>query len=86
MSAKTKRVGVGWKKTDANGREFHSIIITNPVGKDFNYALWPAEGEKRTEFSPDWIVTAQADNAPAPAAKPKPAAADEFPDDDKPPF
>lgn len=64
MSAKTIRVGVAWIKKTQAGTEIISMIITNPVGQDFRYTLWPSV-QKATEASPDYNVTKQADPPPA---------------------
>jgi len=80
MSAKTKRVGVAWKRTTQDGKPFLSVSITNPVGPDFRFTIWPAES-RQSENSPDYIVTAPADDRPA-AARPAAAASGEaFPTD-----
>lgn len=64
MGAKTTRVGVAWSKQTQDGNGLISVVITNPVGPDFKFTLWPVR-EKRSDTSPDYDVTKQADNAPA---------------------
>jgi uncharacterized protein (DUF736 family) len=84
MSAKTTRIGVGWIKQAQDGKKFLSVIITNPVGQDFRYTIWPVE-EKRGENSPDYTVTKSADQPAAGTATQARAFAaarpDEFPSD-----
>jgi len=75
---KTTRVGVAWKRQTREGKNFLSVIITNPTGPDFHFTIWPVQ-EKQGESSPDYTVTKSADERPA--AKPRPAESDDFPDD-----
>jgi uncharacterized protein (DUF736 family) len=92
MSAKTTRVGVAWHKQTPDMRTYISVIITNPIGPDFRYTIWPVE-QKQSENSPDYTVTKSADqpanvapNTARPAAA-RPAVPDSFPaDDDNIPF
>jgi uncharacterized protein (DUF736 family) len=66
MANKTTTVGVGWSKQTQDGRGLISLVITNPVGPDFKFTLWPVDpAQKRSERSPDFNVTKQADDAPA---------------------
>jgi len=92
MSAKTKNVGAAWIRQTQDGREYLSVVITNPIGPDFKYSLWPAK-EKRSDNSPDYNVSAPADERPTTPAgqngafpRPKGAAvpdpAPDFPADD----
>lgn len=60
--AKTIRVGAAWRKATRDGNEFISISITNPVGPDFQFTLWPVK-EKRGDRSPDYDVTKQIESA-----------------------
>lgn len=88
--AKTTQVGVAWRKETPDGKEFFSIIITNPTGPDYNYTLWPVE-QKRSETSPDFSVTKQSDAAKREAAANRPpasrtAAGSDFPSDEDTPF
>jgi uncharacterized protein (DUF736 family) len=64
---KTTQVGVAWRKETPDGKVFFSVIITNPIGPDFNYTLWPVE-QKRGDNSPDFSVTKQSDAAKREAA------------------
>jgi len=83
--AKTTRVGAAWIKSTQGGAEFISVSITNPIGPDFQFTLWPVQ-EKRGERSPDYDVTKQADAKPGEQAyqprTPRPPQPD--PDDDGP--
>ena len=64
MSAKTTKVGVAWKKQTPDGKTYLSMVITNPVGPDFRYTIWPVE-TKQSDASPDYSVTKSADVRPA---------------------
>jgi uncharacterized protein (DUF736 family) len=80
--SKTTKVGVAWKKTTPDGKAYLSVVITNPVGQDFRYTIWPVE-EKRSDASPDYSVTKSTDQtAAAPVARPAARdAGDDFPSD-----
>jgi uncharacterized protein (DUF736 family) len=78
--SKTKRVGAAWKRQTQDGRTFLSVSITNPVGPDFHYTIWPAEN-RQSENSPDYVVTAPADDRPAAARPANAASAEAFPAD-----
>jgi hypothetical protein len=77
MSSKTTRIGAAWLKDTQQGTII-SVRITNPVGEDFQFTLWPT-GDKRSEQAPDYEVTKQSDaarreflagNAAGPSARP----------------
>lgn len=80
MSAKTKRVGAAWKRTTPDGKPFLSVSITNPTGLDYRYTIWPADN-RQSENSPDYIITAPADERPTARPSATAAAADAFPSD-----
>jgi uncharacterized protein (DUF736 family) len=80
MSAKTKRVGVAWKRTTQDGKPFLSVSITNPLGADYRFTIWPAEN-RQSENSPDYVVTAPADERPATARTTTAASGEAFPTD-----
>lgn len=62
-----KQVGAAWKKTSSNGKTFLSVNITNPIGLDFQFSIWP-NGFKEKDGQPDYIVYKSGDERPA--AKP----------------
>jgi len=67
--AKMTQVGVAWKKTTQNSKEFVSIVITNPTGPDIRLSMW-ANGYKEKDGQPDFILYKSADERPAqPAAR-----------------
>lgn len=68
MSAKMTQVGVAWKKTTQNGKEFVSIVITNPTGPDIRLSMW-GNSYKEKDGQPDYIVYKSADERPAAAAR-----------------
>jgi uncharacterized protein (DUF736 family) len=76
--SKTKRIGAAWKRTTPDGKPFLSVSITNPIGPDFRYTIWPVD-EKRGENSPDYTVTAPADDRPQTTRTAAPATGDAFP-------
>ncbi len=80
--AKTTKVGVAWKKTTPDGKTYLSVVITNPVGMDFRYTIWPVE-EKRSDASPDYSVTKSTDQ-PAQARPASRDSGEDFPSDDVP--
>jgi uncharacterized protein (DUF736 family) len=82
---KTTKVGVAWKKQTPDGKSYLSAVITNPVGPDFRYTIWPVD-EKRSEQSPDYSITKSAD---VPVTRPtatttKRESGDDFPDENVP--
>jgi uncharacterized protein (DUF736 family) len=86
--SKTTKVGVAWKKTTPDGKPYLSAVITNPVGPDFRYTIWPVD-EKRSDASPDYSVTKSADQPTTPAARPaatREPGDDSFPTDENTPF
>ena len=78
MSAKMTQVGVAWKKTTQNGKEFVSIVITNPTGPDIRLSMW-GNSYKERDQQPDFIIYKSSDErAEGSASKPAPSG---FPSD-----
>jgi uncharacterized protein (DUF736 family) len=82
MSAKTTRVGVAWKKQTPDGKPYLSVVITNPVGQDFRFTIWPVD-DKRSEQSPDYTVTKSAAQPADPNSTASFAAPSTFPSNDE---
>lgn len=85
MSSKMTQVGVAWKKTTQNSKEFVSIVITNPTGPDIRLSMW-ANGYKEKDGQPDFIIYKSADERPAAAARKDTDFPADTPDDDNVPF
>lgn len=86
MSNKMTQVGVAWKKTTQNGKEFVSIVITNPTGPDIRLSMW-GNSYKEKDGQPDFMLYKSADERPAPAARREASfPSDTPPDDEEVPF
>lgn len=77
MSRKMTQVGVAWRKKTQDGKEFLSVVITNPMGPDLRLSIW-SNSYKEKDGQPDYIIYKPADQRPAVAAQPS----GEFPADD----
>ena len=85
MSRKMTQVGVAWKKKTQDGKkEFLSVVITNPTGKDINLSIW-SNSYKEKDGQPDFIIYKPTDERPAAQARTRDSQPSEFPSEDNPP-
>ena len=82
MKSKMVQVGVAWKKTTFNEKQFVSIIVTNPMGPDYHFSLWP-NSYKEKEGQPDYILyKSNEDRTEAKSeAKPQAKSTSDFPEE-----